>query len=238
MYQSVFLPLICLSNQKAPPSDCPRTTSSSAASHRPLLTVKRVNGTGCQEHSMYSHLVCHKRHYPHLPRCGDGRPVLAELHGASRPSNLLSGWVPGPAVLQAAPTQREALTRSDRRRWWHQQGRGPSRRWITGAKGVRGTRCKASRCHLPPLNKFAFISSSSWLVCSLCALPTVNCVCLAQLLALCGSVAFWQVSHLERSVSAELRRRRGETEEREEKEKGPSSKTKVVRLWRFCLCSC
>lgn len=59
--------------------------------------------------------------------------------------------------------------------------------------------------------------------------PTVNCVCLAQLLALCGSVAFWQVSHLERSVSAELRRRRGETEEREEKEKGPSSKTKVTR---------
>uniref|UniRef100_A0A8C4DF76 Condensin complex subunit 1 n=1 Tax=Dicentrarchus labrax TaxID=13489 RepID=A0A8C4DF76_DICLA len=50
----------------------------------------------------------------------------------------------------------------------------------------------------------------------------VNCVCLAQLLALCGCVAFWQVSHLERSVSAELRRRRGETEEREEKEKGPS----------------
>ncbi|XP_073342273.1 condensin complex subunit 1 [Pagrus major] len=54
----------------------------------------------------------------------------------------------------------------------------------------------------------------------------VNCVCLAQLLALCGCVAFWQVSHLERSVSAELRRRRGETEEREEKEKGPSSKAK------------
>lgn len=59
--------------------------------------------------------------------------------------------------------------------------------------------------------------------------PTVNCVCLAQLLALCGSVAFWQVSHLERSVSAELRRRRGETEEREEKEKGPSGKAKVMR---------
>ncbi|KAK2844733.1 hypothetical protein Q5P01_011392 [Channa striata] len=54
----------------------------------------------------------------------------------------------------------------------------------------------------------------------------VNCVCLAQLLALCGSVAFWQVSHLERSVSAELRRRRGETEEREEKEKDPTSKAK------------
>ncbi|XP_034409626.1 condensin complex subunit 1 isoform X2 [Cyclopterus lumpus] len=54
----------------------------------------------------------------------------------------------------------------------------------------------------------------------------VNCVCLAQLLALCGCVAFWQVSHLERSVSAELRRRRGEREEREEKEKGPSSKAK------------
>uniref|UniRef100_A0A673ABF4 Condensin complex subunit 1 n=1 Tax=Sphaeramia orbicularis TaxID=375764 RepID=A0A673ABF4_9TELE len=54
----------------------------------------------------------------------------------------------------------------------------------------------------------------------------VNCVCLAQLLALSGCVAFWQVSHLERSVSTELRRRRGETEEREEKEKGPSSKTK------------
>ncbi|XP_024861527.1 condensin complex subunit 1 isoform X2 [Kryptolebias marmoratus] len=56
----------------------------------------------------------------------------------------------------------------------------------------------------------------------------VNCVCLAQLLALCGCVAFWQVSHLERSVSAELRRRRGETEEREEKEKGPASKSKVA----------
>uniref|UniRef100_A0AAX7VUX2 Condensin complex subunit 1 n=1 Tax=Astatotilapia calliptera TaxID=8154 RepID=A0AAX7VUX2_ASTCA len=52
----------------------------------------------------------------------------------------------------------------------------------------------------------------------------VNCVCLAQLLAACGCVAFWQVSHLERSVSAELRRRRGETEEREEKEKGPAGK--------------
>uniref|UniRef100_A0A665TGR4 Condensin complex subunit 1 n=1 Tax=Echeneis naucrates TaxID=173247 RepID=A0A665TGR4_ECHNA len=59
---------------------------------------------------------------------------------------------------------------------------------------------------------------------------SLNCVCLAQLLALCGCVAFWQVSHLERSVSAELRRRRGETEEREEKEKGPSSKAKVMRL--------
>lgn len=54
----------------------------------------------------------------------------------------------------------------------------------------------------------------------------VNCVCLAQLLAACGCVAFWQVSHLERSVSAELRRRRGETEEREEKEKGPAGKAK------------
>ncbi|XP_068178866.1 condensin complex subunit 1 [Antennarius striatus] len=52
----------------------------------------------------------------------------------------------------------------------------------------------------------------------------VNCVCLAQMLALCGCVAFWQVSHLERSVSTELRRRRGETEEREEK--GPSNKAK------------
>ncbi|XP_061633549.1 condensin complex subunit 1 isoform X2 [Phyllopteryx taeniolatus] len=57
----------------------------------------------------------------------------------------------------------------------------------------------------------------------------VNCVCLAQLLALCGRVAFWQVSHLERSVSSELRRRRGETEQREEKEKGPSSKAKIGR---------
>lgn len=63
--------------------------------------------------------------------------------------------------------------------------------------------------------------------------PAVNCVSLAQLLALCGCVAFWQVSHLERSVSAELRRRRGETEEREEKEKGPSSKAKVMRPERI-----
>uniref|UniRef100_A0A1A8MLI6 Condensin complex subunit 1 n=4 Tax=Nothobranchius pienaari TaxID=704102 RepID=A0A1A8MLI6_9TELE len=63
---------------------------------------------------------------------------------------------------------------------------------------------------------------------SLEASEQVNCVCLAQLLALCGCVAFWQVSHLERSVSAELRRRRRETEEREEKEKGPASKAKQV----------
>ncbi|KAL0985119.1 hypothetical protein UPYG_G00153120 [Umbra pygmaea] len=55
---------------------------------------------------------------------------------------------------------------------------------------------------------------------------TVSTSSLAQLLSLCGCVAFWQVSHLERSVSAELRRRRGETEEREEKAKGPSSKAK------------
>ncbi|XP_061100310.1 condensin complex subunit 1 [Conger conger] len=52
----------------------------------------------------------------------------------------------------------------------------------------------------------------------------MSCVSLAQLLALCGSVAFWQVSHLERSVSVELRRRRGEREEREAA--GPSSKAK------------
>ncbi|XP_029593968.1 condensin complex subunit 1 [Salmo trutta] len=56
--------------------------------------------------------------------------------------------------------------------------------------------------------------------------PAVSCVSLAQLLSLCGCVAFWQVSHLERSVSSELRRRRGETEEREEKAKVPSRKAK------------
>ncbi|KAI4881936.1 hypothetical protein NFI96_014582 [Prochilodus magdalenae] len=54
----------------------------------------------------------------------------------------------------------------------------------------------------------------------------VSCVSLAQLLSLCGAVAFWQVSHLERSVSTELRRRRGEKEEKEEKEKGPVGKNK------------
>ncbi|XP_010883274.1 condensin complex subunit 1 [Esox lucius] len=58
--------------------------------------------------------------------------------------------------------------------------------------------------------------------------PAVSCLSLAQLLSLCGCVAFWQVSHLERSVSSELRRRRGETEEREEKAKGPSSKAKLA----------
>uniref|UniRef100_A0A671PDE0 Condensin complex subunit 1 n=1 Tax=Sinocyclocheilus anshuiensis TaxID=1608454 RepID=A0A671PDE0_9TELE len=46
---------------------------------------------------------------------------------------------------------------------------------------------------------------------------------LAQVLSLCGAVAFWQVSHLERSVSSELRRRRGEKEEKEEKEKANDS---------------
>lgn len=71
-----------------------------------------------------------------------------------------------------------------------------------------------------------------------CFSSAVNCVCLAQLLALCGCVAFWQVSHLERSVSTELRRRRGETEEREEKEKGPSSKAKVMRLHRPTYDTC
>ncbi|KAJ8289899.1 hypothetical protein GJAV_G00006550 [Gymnothorax javanicus] len=52
----------------------------------------------------------------------------------------------------------------------------------------------------------------------------ISCVSLAQLLALSGSAAFWQVCHLERSVSTELRRRRGEKEEREAS--GPSSKAK------------
>ncbi|XP_072525318.1 condensin complex subunit 1 [Salminus brasiliensis] len=56
--------------------------------------------------------------------------------------------------------------------------------------------------------------------------PQVNCVSLAHLLSMCGAVAFWQVSHLERSVSNELRRRRGEKEEKEEKEKGPVGKNK------------
>uniref|UniRef100_A0A671LUR3 Condensin complex subunit 1 n=1 Tax=Sinocyclocheilus anshuiensis TaxID=1608454 RepID=A0A671LUR3_9TELE len=51
---------------------------------------------------------------------------------------------------------------------------------------------------------------------------------LAQVLSLCGAVAFWQVSHLERSVSAELRRRRGEKEEEEEKEKAPEANDSCV----------
>uniref|UniRef100_A0A8B9HA51 Condensin complex subunit 1 n=1 Tax=Astyanax mexicanus TaxID=7994 RepID=A0A8B9HA51_ASTMX len=55
----------------------------------------------------------------------------------------------------------------------------------------------------------------------------VNCASLAHLLSMCGAVAFWQVSHLERSVSTELRRRRGEKEEKEEKEKGPAGKNKA-----------
>uniref|UniRef100_A0A673N7L7 Condensin complex subunit 1 n=1 Tax=Sinocyclocheilus rhinocerous TaxID=307959 RepID=A0A673N7L7_9TELE len=55
-----------------------------------------------------------------------------------------------------------------------------------------------------------------------------NCVSLAQVLSLCGAVAFWQVSHLERSVSSELRRRRGEKEEKEEKEKAPEANDSCV----------
>uniref|UniRef100_A0A8B9HB78 Condensin complex subunit 1 n=1 Tax=Astyanax mexicanus TaxID=7994 RepID=A0A8B9HB78_ASTMX len=51
---------------------------------------------------------------------------------------------------------------------------------------------------------------------------------LAHLLSMCGAVAFWQVSHLERSVSTELRRRRGEKEEKEEKEKGPEANDSCV----------
>uniref|UniRef100_A0A671P9G9 Condensin complex subunit 1 n=1 Tax=Sinocyclocheilus anshuiensis TaxID=1608454 RepID=A0A671P9G9_9TELE len=55
-----------------------------------------------------------------------------------------------------------------------------------------------------------------------------SCVSLAQVLSLCGAVAFWQVSHLERSVSSELRRRRGEKEEKEEKEKAPEANDSCV----------
>uniref|UniRef100_A0A672RRD6 Condensin complex subunit 1 n=1 Tax=Sinocyclocheilus grahami TaxID=75366 RepID=A0A672RRD6_SINGR len=51
---------------------------------------------------------------------------------------------------------------------------------------------------------------------------------LAQVLSLCGAVAFWQVSHLERSVSSELRRRRGEKEEKEENEKAPEANDSCV----------
>ncbi|KAF3839231.1 hypothetical protein F7725_017948 [Dissostichus mawsoni] len=49
-----------------------------------------------------------------------------------------------------------------------------------------------------------------------------------DLLALCGSVAFWQVTHLERSVSTELRRRRRETEERAEKRRAPPAKPSAM----------
>uniref|UniRef100_A0A8C9R0G1 Condensin complex subunit 1 n=1 Tax=Scleropages formosus TaxID=113540 RepID=A0A8C9R0G1_SCLFO len=52
----------------------------------------------------------------------------------------------------------------------------------------------------------------------------ISCVSLAQLFALCGCVAFWQVSYLERSVSAELRRRRGAKEEND-----PALKAKVSK---------
>uniref|UniRef100_A0A8C5AGF4 Condensin complex subunit 1 n=1 Tax=Gadus morhua TaxID=8049 RepID=A0A8C5AGF4_GADMO len=62
------------------------------------------------------------------------------------------------------------------------------------------------------------------------AVAVVSSVSLAQLLSLCGCVAFWQVSHLEGSVSAELRRRRRETEEREEKEKRPSKSKEELGL--------
>lgn len=169
-------------------------------------------------------------------RCGDGGPILAELHGAGCPSHLLPGWVPWPAVLPAAPAQRSPLNRSDCRRCWNQQGCWPNARWISRVQWARWTRwvplcfhlhghsltCPSAPCFL---NILTYVP--------VCFGPAVNCVCLAQLLALCGCVAFWQVSHLERSVSSELRRRRGETEEREEKEKGPSSKAKVMRLQKL-----
>lgn len=54
------------------------------------------------------------------------------------------------------------------------------------------------------------------------------------MLSLCGAVAFWQVSHLERSVSSELRRRRGQKEEEEEKEKAPANKKVIDRLMFGC----
>ena len=74
-----------------------------------------------------------------------------------------------------------------------------------------------------PVRSFCFFLAVSWTAVggSLVATRVFLCV-----VAVVSSVAFWQVSHLEGSVSAELRRRRREVEEREEKEKRPS-KSKV-----------
>lgn len=53
---------------------------------------------------------------------------------------------------------------------------------------------------------FVLVLYDQYCVIVMCV-PAVSCVSLAQLLSLCGCVAFWQVSHLERSVSSELQRR-------------------------------
>uniref|UniRef100_A0A3Q3A1L3 Condensin complex subunit 1 n=1 Tax=Kryptolebias marmoratus TaxID=37003 RepID=A0A3Q3A1L3_KRYMA len=92
---------------------------------------------------------------------------------------------------------------------------------------AEGKQPKMSSCFMEQAVRLIyFLAESPDQLCSRLEQGLSCCVCL--LLALCGCVAFWQVSHLERSVSAELRRRRGETEEREEKEKGPASKSKVA----------
>ncbi|XP_066508931.1 condensin complex subunit 1-like isoform X2 [Hoplias malabaricus] len=85
---------------------------------------------------------------------------------------------------------------------------------------------RSARCVLEQITEGQELNQTQISEGSQDSVQQVNCVSLAQLLSLCGAVAFWQVSHLERSVSMELRRRRGEKEEKEEKDKGPVGKNK------------
>lgn len=80
-------------------------------------------------------------------RCGDGRPLLAELHGTGGPSHLFSGWISRPAVLSAAPTQHSSPARSDCRKQWTQQGRWTESRSVSGIQWARWTRCVPVRLH-------------------------------------------------------------------------------------------
>uniref|UniRef100_A0A4W5PTT1 Condensin complex subunit 1 C-terminal domain-containing protein n=1 Tax=Hucho hucho TaxID=62062 RepID=A0A4W5PTT1_9TELE len=130
--------------------------------------------------------------------CGHGGPSLAELHGAGCPSAVLPVRVPDQLCSRL-------LQRCSR---------------LLLDQIAEGGEMFANKdvSQFPGASQDPEEQGEQ--------VPAVSCVSLAQLLSLCGCVAFWQVSHLERSVSSELRRRRGETEEREEKAKVPYRKAK------------
>lgn len=214
------------SNLKALRSDCPRTISSSPASlrlwprvssHPPVPSMSRVLYVSCEP--SWLHRLTSLQVWWWRTRTGRA--------SWSRPSASSTSWPSPPTSCARACCSAAPASSSIR------PPRPPPTSTRTTARARTAPRSPASKVNeVSPRHGARISTDAAWSSASRvsASCPAVNCVCLAQLLALCGCVAFWQVSHLERSVSAELRRRRGENEEREEKEKGPSSKAKVTRL--------
>ena len=75
-----------------------------------------------------------------LPRCGEGGPSLAELHGAGCSSSVLPGRVPRPALLAANAEEHPALIGPSHQNSRSLQGDCPIPRRLAGLSGFCWTR--------------------------------------------------------------------------------------------------